>query len=388
MLGFAERLLSKGHEVMVSVGEDPRTVDAEGASGLERLRVQRHEFRGRWLSPETLDGARTFRPSVIHAFNSRHAVVAAASAYARATGAPVCVHFEDDEWGLARGAGRAPGRRLVLAARRAAGAIHPPSWRFSSRTSLRWVARKAAAVDALFPALAEHVSERTGRECAAILPLLPPLRPLDRVDPRIEALDPTETPLIVLAGAIYDAHEADARRAMRAVGLVRERGLNARFVHCGPVAPRFDPPAMAREEGLAPEGSIFLGYLPIAAVPSLLERASVLVQPGEPSEFNRLRLPSKLQMYLPSGVPTITFATGFGELLEDGKEVMKTHTGQPGELADRITQLLSDSSLRATLSRHGPDAARRLFDAERNVSALLDYYEAALRSGSGASVVP
>jgi glycosyltransferase involved in cell wall biosynthesis len=116
-------------------------------------------------------------------------------------------------------------------------------------------------------------------------------------------------------------------------------------------------------------------------VPALLRRADVLLQPGPPSDFNRLRLPSKMQAYLASGRPTVTFAVGFAELLEDREEVVKTHTGDPSELADRVEEVLDDGALRARLEHGGPAAAARLLDPARNTDALLAHYREALGPG-------
>lgn len=117
----------------------------------------------------------------------------------------------------------------------------------------------------------------------------------------------------------------------------------------------------------------------MADVPTLLRSVDVLLQPGAPSEFNRLRLPAKLALYLASGTPTVTFATGFGELLADRREALLTRTAGPTELAARIAELLEDAALRDTLARGGPCAARRLFDRERNTRALEAVYADALR---------
>jgi glycosyltransferase involved in cell wall biosynthesis len=114
-----------------------------------------------------------------------------------------------------------------------------------------------------------------------------------------------------------------------------------------------------------------------------MRRADVLVQPGAPSEFNRLRFPSKLPAYLASGTPTVTYAAGPGELFEDRVEVLKTHTGEPEELADRMREVLDDGRLREKLARGGPAAAARLFHPERCTDALLEYYRAALVGRAG-----
>ena len=125
---------------------------------------------------------------------------------------------------------------------------------------------------------------------------------------------------------------------------------------------------------------ILLGHVALPDLGATLRSATALLQPGPPSRFNRLRLPAKLTLYLRSGVPTITFAGGVGELLVDREEVLMTYTDDPEELADRIVELVADADLRQRLARGGPLAAKRLFDAATNTDALLAYYRSALQS--------
>lgn len=377
VLAFATELVRRGHAVMISFAGDPASVAEEGVDPSEGLVVHRHRLVGPRPRRADARATRTFRPDLIHAFNSRHPVIATARSYSRAAGAPVLVHFEDDEWGLARGDETRPARiRAQRLLRRVAGVAWPRAWTLSTRGSLRWTRRHAAALDAVTPTLAEHVTQRLGRDCAVVFPMVG------------GGSDPAPTPklprhlaegeVVMLTGALYPDHVTDISIGMQAVAQVRTRGLDAVFVHCGAVAPSIDAPALARACGLDQRSACFLGHLPAERARALLSHAAVLIQPGGPTEFNRLRLPAKLHPYLDSGRPTVTFATGVGELLEDRKEVLKTYTGDPGELADRIAELLGDAALRQTLATNGPLAADRLFDARRNTDALLAYYRQAL----------
>jgi glycosyltransferase involved in cell wall biosynthesis len=85
-----------------------------------------------------------------------------------------------------------------------------------------------------------------------------------------------------------------------------------------------------------------------------------------------------MQTYLASGTPTVTFGVGFGELLEDGVEVLKTRGSEPAELADKLMALIDDPELAERIGRGGRAAAQRLFDPVANTDALLAHYEANL----------
>jgi glycosyltransferase involved in cell wall biosynthesis len=287
------------------------------------------------------------------------------------------VHFEDDEWRLPdHPPGESLKRRVGHLARRLLSNVDPSLWWHSTWRSRRYVARRAIGLDALTPPLAREVERRMGRSCRVVLPVTPsPAFPAEPVQmPEL----PGRGPMLLITGTIWPVYLPDFMLGFRAVAELQRRGREVRLVHAGRVLPRFDVERLAAQAGVQAGSATFLGYLPYAVIPELLRRADVLLQPGPPSEFNRLRLPSKLQAYLESGTPTITFGVGFGELLEDRVEVLKTRTDDPCELAERIAELLDDAELRAMLAEGGPRAARRLFDPEANTEALLAHYREGL----------
>ena len=367
VLAFAQQLTALGHEVLIAIAGESR----EGADGLA---VHRYGFaRGR-LRGADVRALRAFAPDLVHAWNSRVSTVAAAAALCEATGAPLFVHFEDDEWRLPA---IAPGEMLRRGpghlARRTLSVVNPSVWWHSTRRSRRYVARRAVALDALTPVLADEVRRRMGRECRVVLPVTPSI-PGSAEPPRL----PAGAPTLLITGTIWPVYLPDFMLGFRAVAELQRRGRPVHLVHAGRVLPRWDPQRLAARAGIAPGSATFLGYLPYAVIPGLLREADVLLQPGPPTEFNRLRLPSKLQAYLESGTPTITFAVGFGELLEDRVEALKTYTADPCELADRIEEALDDEALRARLRAGGPRAAARLFDPVANTESLLAHYREAL----------
>jgi len=377
VLLYAHELLARGHAVAVSLGGERASLEDEPSA--LRPEAWRHRFVGPRLARDTRSRAAAFGPSVVHAFNPRAPVLAVARTYSRDTGAPVLVHFEDDEWGLARGRpDDSLGRRLGRRASRAGGVVHPPLWPLTTRAGLEWVSRHATALDALTPALCAEVTRRLGRDCAEVPPPAPP--PAAGSFATVTGLEaiPPERSLIAYTGAVFGAHLVDFELALAAVGLLRAEGRPVAFVQAGRTAPRFDLPALAARHGLGPDSAAFLGYRGWAEIEALMAEASVLVQPGRPNDFNRLRLPSKLPAYLRSGTPTVTFATGSGELLADRREVVKTYTGEASELAARTAELLDDARLAATLAENGPRAAERLFSASRVTGRLVDHYRRAL----------
>lgn len=377
-LGFAQQLVRRGHRVAFSLGGDAAGTGASGAAMVDRMTVFEHRLVGRGLRTADTATARAFGPDLIHCLNPRAPTVAAARVYASATGAPVLVHFEDDDWRFgARLAGEPLKTHVGHVIRRGAAPWRPAAWPHASSGTLHHVARAARSLDALTPALGDEVARRTKRDCSVLLPVTPQLE----VQPENGFALPLSlegTPLALFTGTLYPVYRNDVELGLRAVGEVQRRGYKLAYLHAGRVHARIDPAALARAAGLQPGTAVFAGLLPYASIPPLLARASVLLQPGAPSDFNRLRLPSKMQAYLESGTPTVTFSVGFGELLEDRREVLKTYTADPDELADRIVELLEDRELRARLSTGGIAAARRLFDPVANTDKLEAHYRAAL----------
>jgi glycosyltransferase involved in cell wall biosynthesis len=376
-LGFAEQLAQSGHEVMLSLRGDPATAAREGAGGVPGLTVRFHAFRGPRLRREDIDAARAFAPQLVHSFNARHVTLTAARAYADATNTPVCCHWEDDEWSIRGGYGRRSlPRRVARLGRRVLAPLAPGQGVFVTPRSLAWVRSNAAGHDALTPALAVRVQELFGRDCAVVLPITPDTT--TTADPPALPAAVDGRTLVGLTGEIHPGSVEDLELALNAVAQLQRHGRDVALVHAGKVLPRFDADQIARDAGVAPGTAVFLGYLPFAQIPPLLERLDILVQPGRPSDYNRLRLPSKMQAYLLSGTPTVTFAVGFAELLADGDEVLKLHGFDPAELAERLERIIADPDLTARLATGARAAAERLFDRERNGDALVAHYRAVL----------
>jgi len=377
-LGFAQQLVRRGHRVAFSLGGNGSSSDACGVAELGRMSLFEHRLEGRVPRESDIRAARSFNPDIIHCMNPRAPTVAVARTYTTATGAPLLVHFEDDDWRFgARLAGEPLKTHIGHAARRVISPWRPELWPHASSSTLRWLGRSARLLDALTPALAAEVALRSRRACAVLLPVTPQLTGDAIAAPTLPpALD--GKPIALFTGTLYPVYRSDVELGLRAVAEVQRRGHELVYAHAGRVHERIDPVQLARAAGLKDGTGLFLGLLPYAAIPPLLERASVLLQPGAPTEFNRLRLPAKIQAYLASGTPTITFAVGFGELLEDRREVLKTYTAEPGELAHRIVEVLEDAQLRATLAAGGRAAARRLFDPVANTEKLEEHYRAAL----------
>jgi glycosyltransferase involved in cell wall biosynthesis len=373
ILGFAQELIALGHDVLMSIGGDPLTLEREGFRSETRMLVSRYRFFGPWLDRRSLRTMRTFRPDVIHAWNPRPPTLMAARQYARATAAPYFVHFEDDEftpWPLEL---TSSARLVASKLRRRFWRLHPPLWTLPDRENLEIVRREACGLDALTPALAREVGVHLGRPCRVLLPALP--LPRQGGEGRSAVCRREGEMIALFTGRVYLSSRPDITLAIRAVAELRARGVNIRLVQTGAVEASFDLMEHARSLGLAEDGFTILGHIPYADIAPTLRAADILVQSGPPSRFNSLRLPSKLQAYLRSGTPVVTFGVGFGEMLRNGEEALLTKTADASELADKLFEISTHPDLRERLSLGGPVAAARLFNDRTNTEALLRHYQ-------------
>src|SRR5436190_298008 len=133
--------------------------------------------------------------------------------------------------------------------------------------------------------------------------------------------------IVLYTGSVYRAQYPDLEVLLRAFAELAESNPGALLVHTGRIAPRYGLDQLRSMAGTGADRVHFLGFLEEPAdLQALLAEASVLVQPGAPTDFNRLRLPAKVHDYLLAGRPTVTFGGGFGELLHDREDVGVTET--------------------------------------------------------------
>jgi len=370
---IAQWVVANGGRAMISIRGETASLNAQGFADAEHIEIlPRGRLRGR--APDEYSRVCAFRPTAIYAFCPRPPVVAAARRYKAVTGAPVFVHFEDNEWGLAvLPRTHSASRRAAWTLLRAASSFLPEVYPRPTDASLTWVVAHAQALDALTPALAREVTSRHERDCQMLLPVTARVASMGTTQEQRSS--DSDTTVLGFTGAVFGPHLPDYEILLKAIAELQHRGQRIKLVHAGRLARRFDPARLAADAGVAPGTVDYRGQLPVRDARAILNDVDVLVQPGAPSEFNRLRLPSKLQTYLASGTPVITFAVGFGELLEHRVDAFLTRSGSPRELADAITTVVSDRDLNSCLAVGGPEAARRLFDTERNATQLMRHLE-------------
>jgi len=378
ILRLARALEERGHESLLLVEGDPATAELvpDGTGGVE---VDAYRFAGPRVDAATRRRARAFAPDVVHCYEPRTAPVSAAMQLAAAVDRPLFVRFADDDELLRREAGgRGLRGRLGRPAMMLAGLAAPRAWPYVHPVLQRRMLRTAVGYDAITPALAQAVEARYGVDCRAILPPLPPSNGAPSAPTSTGMRErlglPADARLIVYTGSVFRAHFDDFRLLLEGFGRVAARRDDVVLVHTGRIAERYSEATMRTLAGAGGDRAHFLGFIDARDVEALLHDAAVLVQSGAPTDFNRLRLPAKVHDYLMAGRPVVTFAAGFGELLEHQVDAVLTETGDPGELARAIEWVLEDPQRAERLAAAGRERALELFDPDRIAEETLAYY--------------
>jgi glycosyltransferase involved in cell wall biosynthesis len=377
MYAFARALVDAGHSVRLLVQGNPATVVELGENVDPRVEVGAYRFGLRRLSEGTLQEGAAFQPDVIHLYEPRHAPALAALALTHHTGGRLFVRVADDDRFIEEAAGQPTLYwRLAKACLKRAAIVVPNVWPFSHPQSFERLIIEAHGFDAISPALARETANRIGRPCRPILPAASPPREGSVTDSaRAEHKLPRDARLLLYAGSVYRPHFPDYELLLRAFGILASRRSDVHLVHTGRVARRYRPELLREIAGPGANRLHLLGFLPTEQdVARLMTSCDVLVQPGTPTEFNRLRLPAKLHDYLVSGRPVVCYETGLDELLTDGEHALLTKSGHPEELAEVIGRLLDDEQLAHTIGKGGRTRALELFSPARAVKEILSYY--------------
>ncbi len=297
---------------------------------------------------------RSGRADLVHAHNSRTALLAAAAV--RAAGRGRCVltqHF------LELGYATRPGPAGV-----AARAVH------------RWVNRHTDHVIAISQAVRAGVLARgeATADRVTVVPngIAPPdvaaLRPAAAV--RAEFGLAADAPLVVCAARLQP--EKDVATLVAAMAAVRADVPGAACVVAGEGPLQADLTAQIDRLGLA--GVVRLAGFR-ADVLSLVAAADVFALPSPVEPFGLVLLEA---MALSRPV-VATAAGGPLEIVADGHTGLLVPPGDPAALADAVARLLSDAALRSRMGDGGLDRYRQAFTADRMAPATADVYR---RAGS------
>ncbi len=192
-----------------------------------------------------------------------------------------------------------------------------------------------------------------------------------------------EEPLLLAVGRLSPPKGFDD--ALRALGILKQRGLTPHLAIVGDGPQRGTLEALARDLGVAKQVE-FLGSLTHEALVPLYRRAWMLLAPSRVlANGRRDGIPNVVIEAMAMGVPCAgTRAAGLEEAIVHGVNGALCASGDATSLADAIEPLLREPSrLDALGSRARADVGER-FDAERNFERLFALFERGAAAGEAA----
>ena len=383
IVGFANALADRGHDVVVCANGDPHKVAEYGVARFRCISraavtanpgVLRSSFGGDLGISRTL----------IHCWTTRENVRLAAAAAVECLGCPYFIHLEDNEELVTRSLlGITPAQAVRMSRgdwdERVPSLLSHP---LRARAFLSNALGVTIIVDALRrfvpDGLAFHLLE-PGFNSALLTERLP------RADRNslCRALGvPPDACLIVYTGNIHAANAGEMLCLYKSVHLLNRRGVKAHLLRTG----ADHHPRLAHQFGqLSRRHVTYLGVVERPRLVEILKLADVLVQPGAADEFNDYRLPSKLTDFLALGRPLILPGTNLGLRLRDGIDALLLNRGDAAEIADRVTEVLHDAALADRLGANARRFAMKNFNWRRSALELEQFYRARLAAWHGRS---
>ena len=385
IVGFANALAERGHNVIMSANGDPHGVADYGVSQFQcvsRAALMAKPETLRALLGEELGRA----PTLIHCWTTRENVRLAAAAAVGSLGCPYFVHLEDNEELVTRS--------LLGVTAAQAGRMSRDDWDervpsvlshpFRAREFISGAAGVTIIVDALRGMVSDHLPIHLlepGSDAA--LPSSE-LSPADRIAPCRKIGVPPDARLIVYTGNIHAANAAEMLCLYEAIHLLNRRGKKVQLIRTGA---DYHPHLKYEFGRLSRKYVTHLGVVDRSRLAEILQLADVFVQPGAADEFNDYRLPSKLPDFLAAGRPLILPATNLGLRLRDGIDALLLHRGDATEIADRVAEVLHDKDLADRLGRNARRFALENFNWHRSASGLERFYRDSL-AAAATSMVP
>jgi glycosyltransferase involved in cell wall biosynthesis len=360
---FASDLTAAGWTVTLAGVGDPEMIREVGEPTFEC--VTHHDL------PGVLDRCRRDpKPAIVFAWTPRENVRIATEELVGRLGIPYVIHLEDNEWHLY---GEAVGRPIEQVRRLSVveqDRLTPPTLIHPTRSET--FIRAAAGITVITEELNEfnlagrpHHLARPGIDFERFRPDVEP--PLTRQTLGIGV----DEFVLVYHGTVHYANQHEMLSLYLAVKLLQRRGRKVRLVRLGEtVLGGVDPRAF----GALREGVIELGSVGWREIPGFLALADAFVQPGEPDDFNRYRLPSKLPEFLAMGRPVVLPDCNIGHDLDHGRNALLLQKGDAIEIVSQVELLLDDRELRELLSAGARSFALQQLNWKDNSIALGHYF--------------
>jgi glycosyltransferase involved in cell wall biosynthesis len=389
MYCFANELTRLGHDVL---GLFPGEADAwQVMAEKPRFRLRQIKFTGPMLSNNSREEIRAFQPEIVHAWTPRHIPASVVLQARLHQYTKIIVHWQDNEEYLYGLHVQSIGRRLPTLLRKFARPplylrmllkplLNPINWQgVKHPLTYGMINRVADGLTAHNPPLLREINRRfpgkkayllyTGVDLAKFHPQVDGSSIRQRL-----GLDSHQ--VAMYTGSI---NLPDMITLIEATRIARAQFPDLVFVYVGGHHHYFEKELYATVHALKMQDQVILtGEVPHKEVSYYMAAADILLQYGHPGPLNDWRLPGKILEYMAMGKPTITYATGIGEIFEDGVEVLKTYQGDAEEVAKKLQILLNDSDLARRIGANGRRRMEETFSWQKNAQHLVEIYHQVL----------
>lgn len=175
-------------------------------------------------------------------------------------------------------------------------------------------------------------------------------------------------PLLVFVGSFYQWH--DVPTLLRAFARVQKDRPDARLLLVGDGAERGRMTTLAHDLGLG-EAAHFTGFVSHAEVVRYVNAADIAVVPVPQMEQEMWLSPMKLFEYMAAGKAVVASALGqIVDVLRDGENGLLVPPGDEAALAEAVSRLMTDVSLRERLGWQAREDAVRYHSWEQYISRL------------------
>jgi len=176
---------------------------------------------------------------------------------------------------------------------------------------------------------------------------------------------------LVYPGGATDANEQDLLTLFETLAILNREGVPTLLLKTGFPSPRL-------RNQLRPDVAAFirdLGYLAREDLPSLMDLADVLIQPGNIDSFNEKRLPSKIPEFLAMGKAIIVPNCNIGRQLGPSQSARVLNNLSPAQLAKHCQDLWENAPNRTEMGLKARDFAEKHFDPEQQCRILESFYK-------------
>jgi glycosyltransferase involved in cell wall biosynthesis len=362
---ISEELNALGYECQIAVPQNKESVAGLGACAAKTIDFADAETGGVIYS----NGR---GPDIIHAWTPREVVRRFCEAVRIRYASQLFVHLEDNEFHiLSRNVGKPVSEILALSFADLDRLI-PPS--FSHPHRANEFLRSATGVTIIIDKLAEFV------------PAGPPIMELwpsasrGLFKPRSQSASerkrygiPNNSTVLVYTGNTHGANAREMRSLYLAVAILNREGHSTTLVRAG----RDYCPFLGPDETWARRHSIELGMTPHCDIPPLLALADVLVQPGQPGEFNDYRFPSKLPEFFSVGRPVVLPRSNIARYMTHGEHGYIVSDLNAVAIADAVRTIMEDRDLYSRLAAGAVTFFNSHLDWAISAKKLSDFYQSA-----------